>query len=139
MSQTRALVLYDGVCGLCNATVDFLIRHDKHDRLRFASLQSPTGRATVARHGGDPDTLSSIYLVAHYGEQDESVRVRGKAIFFALRAIGGIWAVPALLRFLPSFALNPGYNLVAKFRYRLWGKLEQCRIPTPETRAKFID
>lgn len=139
MSETHSLVLYDGVCGLCNATVDFLIRHDRRDRLRFASLQSQAGQAIVKRHGGDPDILSTLYLVAKYGEEDESVRVRAKAVFYALHAIGGIWSIPALFRFVPGFLLNIVYRLVARFRYRIWGKLEQCRMPTPETRAKFID
>lgn len=137
--SAHKVVLYDGVCGLCSHLVAFLIRHDRRDQLRFASLQSETGRAIVARHGGNPEELNTVYLVSDCDAPGESVRVRGKAIFYAFEAIGGVWRVPAVLRFLPAFLLDIGYRLVAKFRYRIWGKLEQCSVPTPATRAKFID
>ena len=137
--SAHELLLYDGVCGLCNRLVAFLIRHDRRDKLRFASLQSETGSAIVSRHGGDPEELNTVYLVSDLDTPDERVRVRGKAIFYALHAIGGLWRVPALMHFLPAFLLDIGYRLIARLRYRIWGKLEECSVPTPTTRAKFID
>lgn len=138
MSENQTLILYDGVCGLCHAFVRFLLRRDRHDRLRFAPLQSEFAREIVLRHGGDPDTLSTVYLVDHHGTERESVRLRGKAALYALDRLGGAWRLVAILRFLPAFLLNIGYGVVAHFRYRLFGKHETCAIPEPSERVKFL-
>ncbi len=137
-SEAHTLLLYDGVCGLCNKTVAFLIRHDRHDRLRFASLQSQLGRDLVKKHGANPDELSTIYVVTDYAQPSERVRKRSKAVFFALGELGGLWRVPALLRVFPAFLLDLGYNLVARVRYRVWGRFDACPMPSPETRHKFL-
>lgn len=135
----RKLVLYDGVCGMCSALVRFFVKRDRHDRLRFAALQSALARGIVERHGGDPNTLSTLYLVENYGSEHERVRIRGKAALYCLREIGGAWHLLALLRFLPALLLDLGYRLVAANRYRLFGKKERCEIPSPEQREKFLD
>jgi predicted DCC family thiol-disulfide oxidoreductase YuxK len=132
------LILYDGVCGLCNAFVNFLLRHDDQDRFRFAALQSELGREVVERNGGDPNEVSTVYFVEGVGSDAEAVRTRGKAALYAVDQLGGAWRILALLRFLPAFLLNIGYRLVARFRYRLFGKLDACPVPDPEVRAKFL-
>lgn len=133
------LILYDGVCGLCNRFVQFMLARDSSDRFRFAALQSPLGREVVLRHGGDPDAVSTVYLIEHWDSEAERARVRGKAALYALHSLGGGWRVVAVLRVLPAFLLNLGYGLVARFRYRLFGKLDACPMPSPETRSKFLD
>ena len=139
IGPSQKLVLYDGVCGLCNAFVRFLIRRDKADTFRFATLQSELGKGIVTRHGGDPDILSTVYLVEAPGQDNERVHLRGKAALYAINELGGVWRAVALFRFLPAIVLNLGYGLVARFRYRLFGRLEACPVPSPEDRAKFIE
>ena len=138
MSAEHKLILYDGVCGLCNAFVNFIIRHDHQEQFRFAALQSDLGQAIVSRHGGKPEQISTVYLVQEHGTPEESVRTRGKAALHVLHALGGWWRVPAILRFLPAFLLNLGYGLVARLRYRIWGRLEACPVPTKQTRSRFL-
>ena len=133
------LILFDGVCGLCDRFVQFLLARDHHDRFRFAALQSPLGREAVLRHGGDPDAISTVYLIEHWGTDRERARVRGKAALYAIDTLGGAWRIPGLLRLLPGFLLNIGYGIMAKLRYRLFGKLDACQIPSPATRYKFLD
>jgi predicted DCC family thiol-disulfide oxidoreductase YuxK len=138
LAEEQILVLYDGVCGLCNFFVRFLIRRDRHDRMRFATLQSELGRRIVERHGGDPDELSSVYVVERLETPKERARVRGKAALFALRSLGGAWKMMVVFEILPAFLLNLGYRLVAAIRYRLFGRLDACPVPTPEERSKFL-
>ena len=133
------LILYDGICGLCNRFVQFLIARDSRDRFRFAALQSELGQTTVARHGGDPDAVSTVYLIQHLGTDQERARIRGKAALYAIDRLGGGWRILGLLRFLPAFLLNAGYNVIARFRYRLFGRLDACPMPTAATRSKFLD
>ncbi len=138
MSDKHTLILYDGVCGLCHAFVRFLIRRDSRDRFRFAPLQSTLARKIVLRNGGDPDAISTIYLVDDHNGDNESVRTRGKAALHAIDLLGGPWRVLGSLRILPAFLLNLGYGLVAGFRYRLFGKRESCALPDPSEQSKFL-
>ncbi len=138
MTSDHTVVLYDGVCGLCNTFVQFLIRHDKRDCFRFASLQSEFGRNIVLRNGGDPDILASVYLVDNLEQDNERVFTRGKAAILAIDRLGGLWRIPGVLRFLPSFLLNLGYGIIARLRYRIWGKLDACPMPSPANAHKFI-
>ena len=138
MTAQHTILLYDGVCGLCNTFVQFLIRHDKHDRFRFASLQSDMGREAVQRCGGDPDILASVYVIDSFGQESERAFTRGKAAIIAVDRLGGFWRIPGILRFLPAFLLNFGYGIVARLRYKIWGKLDACPMPSPATTHKFI-
>ncbi len=133
------LILYDGVCGLCDRFVQFLLARDSSDRYRFAALQSSLGREAVMRHGGDPDAVSTVYLIEHWGTDREQAKTRGKAALYAIDKLGGGWRVLGLLRVLPAFLLNFGYAVVARLRYRLFGKLDACPIPSPATKHKFLD
>ncbi len=139
MTKSHDLILYDGVCGLCNRFVQFIIARDSRDQFRFAALQTELGRSLVAKHGGDPSTLSTVYLIQDWGTESEVARSRGKAAFHVISRLGGGWRVLGTLRVLPAPLLNIGYGLVARLRYRLFGKLDACPIPTPATRAKFLD
>lgn len=133
------LLLYDGVCGLCDRSVQFVLRHDKHDRFRFATLQGETGSAAAVKHGIDPTELSSFVLILDHEGPAERVMTRGRAGMRVLWELGGFWRLLGWLSVLPGWLVNPFYNLIAKNRYRIFGKLEACRIPSPSERAKFVD
>lgn len=133
------LILYDGVCGLCNGLVGFMLRRDRGDRCRFASLQSPIGRELVAARGGDPDELSTIWVIERPGGADERVWRGGRAAVVALASLGRGWRLLHALRLLPGALLDGGYRLLASRRYRLGGRLEACPLPAPEHRHKFME
>lgn len=125
------LVLYDGVCGLCNRTVTFILRRDRTNRFRFAPAQGPTAREILARHGRNPDALETFYVVA-----DDRLYERGDAVRRVVAHLGGAWP---LLRFVPRPLLNAGYDFVARRRLRWFGRLDACPLPDPAWREKFID
>jgi predicted DCC family thiol-disulfide oxidoreductase YuxK len=133
------LVLYDGVCGLCNRLLQFLLKHDHRAVFAFASLQSDVGRAIVARLGGDPDELTSFYVVADYRERHARIIGRSRAALFVAGELGWPWKGAVLMRVLPAAVLDRVYDVVARTRYRLFGRLEHCPISPAEYRRRFID
>jgi len=134
----QLIVLYDGVCGLCNATVRFILRHDREARFRFAPLQGKGAARLAARHGFDPSDLDTVYLVVDHGGAGERVLARSAAIFAVLRTLGGRWRLVSALGWLPRPLTDAGYRFVASVRYRLFGKLSACPIPRPEWRNRFL-
>lgn len=135
----RHLLLYDGVCGLCDRTVQFLLRRDRHDRFRFATLQGALARAVLAPHGLDPDRLDTVYLVSDCGTPQERVRQRARAVLHAASALGGAWRLLRVLAIVPAPLLDLCYRLVARVRYRLFGRHDSCPVPRPEHRQRFLD
>lgn len=143
------ILLYDGVCGLCNRLVQFILRRDHKAIFRFAALQSPFAASVLARHGADAANLDTVYVIQNYnsGDEDhakphlrESLLARSDAIIFVLRQFGGIWLLgAAILRMVPRRLRDWGYNLVARTRYRIFGRYDACPLPTPETRSRFLD
>jgi predicted DCC family thiol-disulfide oxidoreductase YuxK len=138
-SQTGPIILYDGVCGLCNRLTRFVIKRDPHARFRFASLQSPFAAEVLARHGKDPRNLDTMYVVLDHGQPSERLLRKSRAGLFILAEIGGIWGVSRALALLPTPLLDLGYNLLARVRYRVFGKYETCPMPTAGTRQRFLD
>ena len=138
--MNELIVFYDGVCGLCNRLVQFLLKRDRHDRLRFASLQSDFASEVLNRHGIDPRDLDTVHVVENYQEPNELVLNRSDAIFRAGRELGGLWSFAARLGYLvPRPLRDLFYRLVATNRYRVFGKYETCMLPEPQHRAKFLD
>lgn len=133
------LVLYDGLCGLCDRSVQFILRHDRKDRFRFATLQGETGAALARKHGFDPEELSSFVLILDHDTPSERAMRRGKAGLRVLWELGGLWKLIGWKHVFPGWLVDPFYSLVAKNRYKVFGKLEACRIPSPAERAKFVD
>jgi predicted DCC family thiol-disulfide oxidoreductase YuxK len=131
------LVLYDGVCGLCSRLVQFLLVHDHHAVFNFAALQSATGQAMVKRSGGDPHELSSLYVLANYRTSAIRAFTKSQAALFVAGQLGWPWRLARLLRFLPKALLDRAYDLVARSRYRVFGKYDQCRMPPPGFRSRF--
>lgn len=133
------LLLYDGVCGLCNRLLVFLLAHDHRGVFAFAPLQSGIGRATVERFGGDPDELTSFRVVANYRANHARMLSRSAAALFVAGQLGWPWKSAALMRVLPAAVLDPIYDVIARTRYGVFGRLERCVLPTPEFRNRFID
>lgn len=134
----KRLLLYDGVCALCNGLVRFVIRRDTRERYIFAAIQSDVARELLTKHGRDPDELNTLYLVHNYGTPEESLSTRGRGALRVLRGLGGAWRVFVAFEILPGFLLNGVYRLVARNRYRTFGKLDACPAPAPEHRGKFL-
>jgi predicted DCC family thiol-disulfide oxidoreductase YuxK len=133
------LVLYDGVCGLCNRLLQFLLRHDHRRVFRFAALQSHVGRTIVERSGGNPGDLNSFYVVADYQTAASRVYTRSNAALFVAGELGWPWKAARCMRFVPAGMRDRAYDVVAKSRYRLFGRYDRCRIPSPESRSRFIE
>src|SRR6185295_16657033 len=98
----------------------------------FAPLQSATGRAAVAREGADPDALTSFYVVRDYRTAGARSLVKARAALFIATTLGWPWRVMAVLGLLPAAMLDWGYDIVARSRYRVFGRFEQCKLPRPE-------
>lgn len=138
LPERAVLVLYDGVCALCNGIVDFLVARDRDDRFRFLSLQSELGREVVRARGGDPDEISTLYVITAPGRAGEKLLARGRAGIRAMTAAGGPWVLLHALRILPTFLLDAGYRAIASRRYRIAGRLDACPVPPAEQRHKFL-
>ena len=129
------VLLYDGVCGLCNRMVRFILERDANDSFRFAALQGAYARALLASHGKDPDDLDTVYVWT----DDGRLLSRAAAALFVLKEIGGPWRLLAAAKVLPMSVLDRWYDRVARSRYRVFGRLETCPVPDPRWRAKFLD
>jgi predicted DCC family thiol-disulfide oxidoreductase YuxK len=137
--QGRHLLLYDGVCGLCNSLVRFVLARDRHAVFAFAALQSDLARAHLAPYGATPDTLSTLYVIADYQHQTPRLLAKGRAVILILGALGWPWRSAAMLAPLPTRLLDSGYDLVARYRYRVFGRHDHCPLPQPEHRDRFVD
>ena len=136
-SPSPNLVLYDGVCALCNGTVRFLLRIDRRNMLAFAPLQGPTAARLAERHGFASDVRSIVY-VRSFGLKHERVHTKSEAVLRVLGDVGGVWWLFSLLRLVPRFLRDPVYDWVARHRYRWFGKYDQCPLPPPELRGRFL-
>ena len=138
--MVNPIILYDGVCGLCNRLVQFLLKHDKSGRLRFASLQSDFAAKVLQRHGIDPKDLDTLHVVENYEQPDERVLQRSDAILRAGRELGGFWsASAAAAKVIPRSLRDMIYRFVARNRYRVFGKYESCMLPDLNQRSRFLD
>jgi predicted DCC family thiol-disulfide oxidoreductase YuxK len=138
-SRSNPIILYDGVCALCNRFVQFVLKRDSQDRFRFASLQSNFAAPILRQYGAAPEDLDTMYVVLDHTQPGERLVSRSGAAVVILQELGGGWGTLALsLRVLPEWLRNWGYNLVARNRYRLFGKFDACPIPSEKDRGKFL-
>jgi predicted DCC family thiol-disulfide oxidoreductase YuxK len=133
------LILYDGVCGLCNRFNSFVLTHDKKAHFRFASLQSATGQAHLRRIRRDASILDTFYVVTNYESESGTSVERARAALFVLNTLGSPWRWAGIFGILPDSLLNFAYDLLARNRYRIFGRYEQCVMPRAEDRERFID
>lgn len=132
-ASESSIVFFDGVCGLCNHAINFLMKCDRHRRLRFAPLQGETALDLVP---AEVREQLSTFVFADEGR----LSYRSTAFAKILMRIGGVWLIiGALLWLIPWPLRDLGYRCVSKARYALFGKKEACRLPTPEERTLFLD
>lgn len=132
------LVLFDGVCAVCDAGVQWILDHDPEQRFSFAPLQGPTAAAILARHPELPANLDSIVLVRQL-EGGESVTTHSSAILDIAAELPSPWSALAVFRWVPRLIRDPLYRGFAAVRYRVFGKLDSCRIPSEAQVALFLD
>ena len=133
------LILYDGVCGLCNRLNQFVLLRDTRAVFDFASLQSPTARSILPRLGGNAESLDTVYVVLNYRSGSPVLLSKSGAASFVLKTLGIRGPLSWTFRVLPDGLLNLGYDLIARNRYRVFGQSETCMMPSAEFRQRFID
>jgi len=145
--KAHPVLLYDGVCGLCNRTVQLVIKRDRSEVFRFAALQGALGHRILERHGANPSDLDTFYVVLDFNaalpieaEQNETLLARSDAMSFVLCELGGVWRLlGGLFRLLPQTTRDWMYNLVAHRRYRVFGRYDSCPLPSEKDRRRFLD
>ncbi|MEB3020270.1 thiol-disulfide oxidoreductase DCC family protein [[Mycobacterium] crassicus] len=140
MTDDRAtpVLLYDGVCGICNRAVQTIIRHDRHGTLRFAALDSDFARAVIERHP-DLRDIDSMVFIDNPGGSDERVSVRSAAGLDVARYLGGPFRILLTARIIPAGLRDRLYDRFAAVRYRFGRRHDTCPLPAPEVRARFLD
>ena len=139
-ATANPIILYDGVCGLCDRFVAMVLRKDKRDQFRFASLQSAFAQAILRRHSLEQPALETICLVLDYETPQERLLTRSDAVIAVLRQLGGLWiAEAAIFRMVPRTLRDRLYDAVARNRYRYFGRYDQCMVPHPRYREKFLE
>ena len=132
-----AVLLYDGLCGFCDGVVQFVLARDGRSTLRFAPLQGDFARDVLGRH---PDLRGVDSLILVTGSAaGEAVTVRSDAALELARYLGGPWRLAGLLRVVPRPIRDWGYDLFARHRFRLFGRRVACRVPTPDSRNRFLN
>ena len=134
LPKDKKIILFDGVCNLCDNTVQFIIKRDKKDIFRFVALQSETGQQIVKHIGVDISKTDSILLYepgkAYYQKSEAALRIA--------KELGGIYSLLGIFLALPKWFSDSAYDYIARNRYKWYGKKNECMIPTPELKAKFI-
>lgn len=133
MEQEKKIILFDGVCNLCNGAVTFIIKRDKRDLFRYAALQSETGLQFIEKHGVDTSKTDSIILV-----ENEKYYTKSSAALRVARHLSGGYPLLYGFMILPKFIRDRLYDIIANNRYTWFGKKESCMIPTPELKEKFL-
>ena len=130
------ILLYDGLCGFCDATIQIILRRDPHGPMRFALLPGTTATAILGRH---PELrgVDSLLLVEGSGA-DENAFIRSEAALRIGRYLGGAWGLLTVLRVVPGPIRDWGYALFARHRHRVLGRYEECPVPAPEVRSRFL-
>ena len=128
----KPIIFFDGVCGMCNRFVDIMLRFDRRQQFLFAPLQGETAGKLLPPLSDEPEEWSLIYLdeTGTHDQFDASLEI--------YRRLGGLWGVLALLRYVPRRIRNPFYRIIARNRYRWFGRRDACRIPTAAERQRFL-
>jgi predicted DCC family thiol-disulfide oxidoreductase YuxK len=130
---SQPTVLYDGTCGLCSKAVQWILRHEADKDIVFAPLQGETAAALRGRFAVIPETVATVVYV-----DGDHAYLRSKAFLHLAKHLRAPWRWVHAFRWLPGFMLNGFYRFVAAIRYRVWGRVDACQLPSPENRARFL-
>lgn len=133
MSFQKSVILFDGVCNLCNASVDFILKRDKSNRFLVGALQEEAGKKLLSRFKVNPEYLDSLVLV-----EGGKVFFRSTAALKIAKNLSGFWPLFYVFILLPPFIRDAVYDWIGKNRYRWFGKKSTCRLPSPEEKSKFL-
>lgn len=133
MIADKSIILFDGVCNLCNASIDFIIQRDKTDRYLVGALQEKPGIEILKKFSVDPAYLDSLVLV-----ENNEIFLKSDAALRIAKNLSGLWPGLYPLIYLPRGFRNTIYDWIARNRYRWFGKKNTCRIPSPEEASKFL-
>jgi predicted DCC family thiol-disulfide oxidoreductase YuxK len=133
MKQSQDIVLFDGVCNLCNAAILFIIKRDKNNRFKFAPLESDAGKELLSMHQIDSSKIDSIVLIS-----GDSAFAKAGAALRISKHLTGLWPLLYSLVIIPRCISDGVYDFIARNRYKWFGKKESCMIPTPELKSKFL-
>lgn len=134
LPKNKKIILFDGVCNLCDSSIQFIIKHDKNDIFRFVALQSDLGLEIIKHIGVDVSKTDSIILY----EPRNAYYYKAEAALKIAKELGGIYSAISWFSILPKGLTNSVYDYIAKNRYKWYGKKDACMIPTPELKAKFL-
>lgn len=133
MQPDNNIIFFDGVCNLCNSSVNFIIKRDKRNLFKYSYLQSEFSSNKLIKHGTSISMKTIIFL------EDGRLYEKSTAVLRIIRKLGGIWSIFYVFIIVPEFIRDAIYDLIARNRYKWFGKSEQCRIPYPETKNRFIE
>lgn len=133
MSQTKSIVFFDGVCNLCNASIDFIIKRDRQNQFLVGALQDGFSKEVLSKYQVKEDYLDSLVLL-----EEGEIFYKSTAALKIARNLSGLWPVFYPLIFLPNWLRDPVYDFIGKNRYRWFGKKNTCRIASPEEKSKFL-
>ncbi|HSZ84709.1 MAG TPA: thiol-disulfide oxidoreductase DCC family protein [Puia sp.] len=134
MNKEKKIVLFDGVCNLCSRGIQFIIKHDKKNQFLFSSLQGKTGQGYLKQFNLPVNDINSFILI-----ESNKLFTRSTAALRILKYLGNGWQLFYAFIIFPKFMRDGVYKLIAKNRYKWFGKKEACWIPTPELQSKFLD
>lgn len=134
LPKNKKIILFDGVCNLCDSMVNYIIKKDKKDNFRFVALQSDLGQKILGHIGVNPSDIDSIILyepgIAYYYKSSAAIEIA--------KNLGGVFNFGVIFKIIPAALRNPIYDYIARNRYKWHGKKDLCMIPTPELKTKFL-
>ncbi len=134
ISSQRPVIYFDGVCNLCNGAIQFIIKRDKKKQFQFASLQGKAGTELLQKHNLPLDDFNSFILT-----EGDKIYTKSTAALRVARKLSGGWKLLYGFMIVPRFIRNGVYNVIAKNRYKWFGRKDECMIPTPELKERFLD
>ncbi|GAB5540082.1 MAG: thiol-disulfide oxidoreductase DCC family protein [Salibacteraceae bacterium] len=127
------LILFDGVCNLCNGFVQFIIRHDQKKQFKFATLQSQSGQALLSEFGKSSENFDSVVFVVN-----RKLKTKSTAVLHIAKEMGGIWSFAVVFIIIPRIMRDWVYDIIARNRYSFFGKRQECMVPTKDVMERFV-
>jgi predicted DCC family thiol-disulfide oxidoreductase YuxK len=134
IGEVNNLILFDGVCNLCNASVKFIIKRDRRNKFYFASLQSAAGSKQLQKFAINTGEFFSVVLI-----KNKKIFLRSNAALEIARDLSGLWPLFYFFKIIPAFIRDFFYNMISRNRYRLFGKQDTCMLPSAQMKARFVE